>query len=126
MRYAIALTPAQATVVSTALELYARLLIGQPEHIANVFKIERMTEVRDALDALKAVAFPELAQNASYGIHSDKVSDKARQAFDIYSVIRHAMHEHNQDKHTPWHTDAMEPHRTSREENLPEIWRDVL
>lgn len=95
------LTSKQADVLVSALDLYSRILIGQFEEIAHLSLVhnvdmlpekmmERHHQFSDELRKLKErlLAIP---RNGSFGIHSKKVSDLARVAYDIQQVVRNAL-----------------------------------
>jgi hypothetical protein len=44
-------------------------------------------DLRDALDSLKELLFPELGGNASYGIRSDEIPQDAKTAYDLKTVL---------------------------------------
>lgn len=124
-KYRVTLTDAQVAVASAALELYCRLLIGQPEHVLLDQFIVKMPlanveAARNLIGDLKAQVFPGMGPNTSHGIHSSEVSDDARVAFDIQQVLRHGRWLTR--KLPPdWTSDAMAPTRTSTGQALPTI-----
>ena len=44
-------------------------------------------DLRDALGSLKAMLFPELDRNASYGLMSDEIPQDAKTAYDLKTVL---------------------------------------
>lgn len=92
------LTPEQLGVIMQALELHSRMAMGQlgyllehPE-LSSRFMASPMDrdELEEPLNELKRKLFG-LSSNASHGIHSDKIGDQARIAWDIQRVIRHRL-----------------------------------
>jgi hypothetical protein len=84
------LTPEQARVVVSALDLYSRLHIGQFREIGWLFRsnIENVEVVDALLEELRQHCHPGLSPNQSHGIASAKVAEQAKVAWDIQQVIR--------------------------------------
>ena len=99
-RYVLSLNERQARTVVNALDCYTRMFMGQIGFaLDDAYRDICSREQRDrpqldyercynAIGELKAVLFPELHQNASYGITSPEVSETARVAIDIHDVLR--------------------------------------
>jgi hypothetical protein len=70
---------------------------------------------------LRRIYFPELTGiGHSYGIHSEKVSDNARVAFDLIQVIRNKIAWINNPK-GDFFVDFDTPYKTSKEEDLATV-----
>ncbi len=99
--YTLTLNERQAEVVAAALDLYARIGIGQFEEIVSIYEGAQMGlgKTTDAGKLHAAKRFVEDAKheltgfpaNASHGIMSDKVNDTFRVAYDIGKVLRHRL-----------------------------------
>lgn len=119
-QYILTLTRDQAVMVKQACELYARLRIGQFEHIT-----EKILDVRDvtdycnrrdsANDLLKAAACIILGKNI-YGTPEGKKDKPHCRAWNIYAAIRYCMAWHDNpeggwavcfDKPFPWGGEAV-------------------
>jgi len=122
MKYELKLTEQQARVVVQALDFWSRMFLGQVEEIKwhPAVQGRKSMALDSLLRQLKPVIFPELSSHAYFGIHSDKVPDEARQAFDILQVIRHQMWISN-GREPRYVVDADEPMRLSENESLPRI-----
>jgi hypothetical protein len=94
----ITCTEEQANVISEAMNLYMRILMGQLENIPwELFKHGRTFDA-DAMrttmkDAVK-IAFPEMV-GFYYGIYQPQVHEDARIAYDIHQSIRYTLSWHN-------------------------------
>jgi len=97
MEVTLRLTEKQATVITTALDLYSRVLMGQVENVEEVLRwtypklsMEKLQTARLLLNSVKEVlwGFPA---NANHGIHNPEVHDKARQAYDLLQVVRNGV-----------------------------------
>lgn len=82
-------------VLVKALDLYARIQMGQVSQLTNPYLIPLpdadYSEVNDKIIALKKSMFPELPEKSYYSIKSKKVADTIRQAVDILEVINHKL-----------------------------------
>lgn len=88
----LTLNEEQARVIINALDLYTRINIGQIRAISDVFLFRRKwnwDEFHFYANGLKKTLFPDLQENESYGVHSSKVNESARIAWDIHQVLRH-------------------------------------
>lgn len=93
----LSVTDRQLSIIREALELYDRLLMGQIEtNLWNLYIFNRREidheEFSEACRRLKQVVFPELAQNASYGVgwkEDDPRGQRSQIAYEIEAMIRH-------------------------------------
>jgi hypothetical protein len=97
MEVILRLTEKQATVITTALDLYSRVLIGQVENVEEVLRwtypklsTEKLQTARLLLNSVKDVLWG-FSPGASHGIHNPEVQDNARQAFDLLQVVRNGV-----------------------------------
>ena len=95
MKVIIELSEGQAELVKKSLDLYSRILTGQLGEIEYLFRFYDnkydKDKVSKILDDLKLELFPELNSNSYHSIHSDKINDSARVAYDMLQVIRFHM-----------------------------------
>lgn len=94
--FKLTLTEKQAHIVITALDLYTRIGIGQIERVMELFSEVYWKDIPNVERARQLVlefkeALTGYPMNASHGIHSDKVRDTFRAAYDITQVLRHAV-----------------------------------
>lgn len=87
----LTLNVTQANLVSRAMELYTRLMIGQISAV-----LEEHTDLSwDDREAIHRFArmyiFPEHGSNGGPGICSDETSEKAKIAWDISATMRQAL-----------------------------------
>lgn len=88
--YNLTLTHEQMDVLQRACDLYTRVQMGQFWSVAEVFFSEDCYhQLRDAANALKPIAFPDLAPNGYHGICSDKTPESAKISWDLQCVMRH-------------------------------------
>lgn len=86
----------QARIVSQATELLARLHLGQIGHVMDEIimradiTVEQAERIRE-LSELLGTVITDMPPNASFGIGSPKVPDRARVAFDIYQAVRNRL-----------------------------------
>lgn len=117
------LTKKQACLVMEALDMYARLNMGQFEMIKELptiaerivgedydFAVPELTEARNLLFGMT------MGINGSYGINSDYVHDDARLACDIKEVIRHEFWKQNPNRSS----DTVDSTITFRSHSEPE------
>ena len=101
-RYILTLTPEQEIIVEQALELIARLRIGQFERIAELLCDPRdiyYCKRRDlARDLLRLAAIVVFGRNACNYPDIKKKSEEHERAWTIYSVLRHARSWHENPK----------------------------
>lgn len=93
--YNLTLTETQVEVLWKALDLYARIGIGQLEAVCYCHEHrDQYLPNREAAEAHLAevkLLLTGCGVNSSFGITSDKVPDTYRVAFDMHNVIRHAL-----------------------------------
>lgn len=90
------ITEDEPAMLLYALEHYARIGLGQFHHLDFLmsylgFEFDDYEEKERVLQEIKSVFFPDFSYNASHGIFSDKVSEKAKVAWDIYQVMRYSL-----------------------------------
>lgn len=97
-RYALLVTQRQAQLIENAMDLYARLLLGQTEVIEALARDGYVRhqlrgrhadfdEIRLACEALKHALTGHSASD-SFGIFHARVHDSARVAWDLAKVVR--------------------------------------
>jgi hypothetical protein len=89
-KYTLTLDEEQANVLSQACELLSRIYMGQLNSIADCFVTMdgiKYSELGDKLREL--VPLVTGVPNGFYAIHSKKLPDTARVAWDLHQVIRH-------------------------------------
>lgn len=90
----IEMSEKQMLVMREALEFYSRFLSGELDAIPDelTFKCSRegrADELRDSLQNLKTILFPELRPNEAYGISAPKTGDYAAERRQIsYEMYR--------------------------------------
>ena len=100
-KYKLIITEKQANRIIKALDLYTRLSAGQINELNEItFEKNKKgfnTEAsQGTLALLQREMFPSLGSlSASYGIYSQKLPDRIREAYDIFKVM---MYEFNKDK----------------------------
>ena len=90
--YTIEVTKAQAEVISTACELFARLRMGQFYDI--VWKVfpDRMSEVNlSEIEKHLEVAGKLLRNKGSHESNDSERTEKSRRAWDLHQVIRYRL-----------------------------------
>jgi len=99
-KYNLRITEDQADIIMLALDLYTRLSVGQFHNLKDI-SFEKDKEgmnkepSEETLKKLHTEMFPSLmSYNASYGIHSPKLPDKIREAYDIYKVMMYEFNKH--------------------------------
>lgn len=100
--YRLTASREQVGLIASALDMDSRLALGQLERILEhpVVNLKVTGDNRKQaeyhLHQLKAILFG-FPPNASHGIHHTEVPDRARQAYDIQTVLRHrlAWDQHN-------------------------------
>lgn len=131
--FQLTLSEAQLGVMCAACELLGRVHMGQLTLVSDesywIPKSDHNSkpEVHEALQThLRAAenAWKELygmpnPSNGHPGIHSEKISDRARVAFDLYQVMRHTLWVAQPEAERPKHCVATSPgFRTSTQELL--------
>ena len=90
-------------IILEALDLYTRLNIGQFDSLLNLRSITKNNEsdITQPLTQIRNQLFDlNVGLNGSHGIHSNKVDDSARLAFDIRQVIRHELWKNNPNRNS--------------------------
>jgi len=131
-QYRLTLSSQQVAVVRDALELYARLRMGQldearhhvPATTGVKYDLKASHILRDRLLELVPIA-TGLGPNQYHSLKSGEVSPAARIAWDIQQVLRYAMWlarpEAERQKYPPWWVFARPPDRTSELCCLPDL-----
>ena len=97
-KYLLELDEAHIKAILPALDLAARLHIGQlgmvSEYLVfNVNTPNKVNHFNDAvtshLEAIKKIFFQEGSLNAGYGINNPAVAETARLILDVHDVLRH-------------------------------------
>jgi hypothetical protein len=94
-KYKLTVSEQQAAIIANALDLFSRIGLGQFEEIMRVYDrnhvvpLEAREQARNFLKAAKIEVGH--TSNGSFGIHSPKVSDDFRAAYDLLQVIRHRL-----------------------------------
>jgi len=128
----------QAYTLMNAMEMYARLHIGQFDHIDTEFAWNGQNcngedrhfwenssvraSLRKHLTEAREIIFPELrviGPNGSHGIYSHKISPSAHNAWDIYQVVRHTLAVHREPNPIGFSTSYNEPMQVSEKNPLP-------
>ncbi len=96
-KYSLVVNVEQARIICQALEIYSRLKHGQISELRELFRDRWCApdspfnwSTEPLLDSLKAVIFPDLEKNASYGV-GNKVYPESTVAWDIMQVLRHRL-----------------------------------
>lgn len=130
-KWSLEINHEQALVLKNALDFYSRIQMGQLEevyHVAvmalNKYKSVSREDMDRAVRQLKKVLFPELMENSSHGIHSEKINDLARVAWDLQQVIRNRLafdlHPPENDQ-LPWNVDYDTPQQSSSKVRLAKM-----
>jgi len=82
----------QAYLISNTCEMVARLHMGQIAVLQDIAPDISFDQCKIA----KQILFPKLIQGGYHGIRSEKISDDARQLFDIHQVMIHYLSWRNQ------------------------------
>ena len=135
----ITMTIDQAYTVMNAMEFYARIHIGQFDHIDWEFVMAQdcngkdrdfwrnekdREDLRRMLDTSRDIIFPELKQigrGGSHGIYSHAISPRAHNAWDIYQVIRRELAIHREPNPTSYSTSYNTPMSVSESNPLPVV-----
>jgi len=98
VKYKMELNGRQAKIIEMALELYARMLIGQMNFPIQDLFMSRLIEkdidpqkLGSELEKVRQRIFPEFPPNASYGICGPDTDDRAQIAWDIQQVLRNRL-----------------------------------
>lgn len=93
-KYKITVTEAQMRTMERALDLYARIGMGQLDEIVYVQSVfcnrdsREIDLAREIVSCAKQVLYPELSKGASYGIMAHEVSQEFKVAFDMRTGIK--------------------------------------
>lgn len=97
-KYNLTLNQRQAEIVAAALDLYARIGIGQFEEILTIYDAGMgfQTPPNKAIAAKRSLEDAKFEMtgfhpNASHGIPSPAVNDTFKVAFDICKVVKHRL-----------------------------------
>ena len=85
------LTEEQARVITKALDLFMRIRMGQIDELLHICDVPlgKMTDAREAAQALTQIIFPDMSKFSYYSIYSDKVGREGHIAHDLCTSIRH-------------------------------------
>lgn len=122
-KYVLTLTREQAATARDALELYARLKIGQfnriTEMMLNVKSVDDYCKRRDlANDLLKIVAGIIFGRNI-YGTPDVHADAEHHRAWGIYATLRYHMAWHDKPEGNSWSVDFDKPYSMD-DQPLPE------
>ena len=124
------LNEAQAKIIASSCEFLARIHLGQLDelnvhlfHLHNS-KVEEKSQLWEMLntrlrDAERVISALYGMSGGHPGIHSEKVPDTARAAFDIYRVLRHQIWQLRDGERCHACNDAQTPTQFSTEHSLP-------
>ena len=92
----LTLTEEQADILLMALDTYNRLMMGQFNAVSDLFPARDFDrgKAAAALQAARQAVMPELDPRGYHGIESREIPDRARIAFDVEQVLRHALSWH--------------------------------
>jgi len=90
MKYKITADRKQVRIIQRALNFYFRSYLGQLDLFHHDISYDDSRMLEGMLQHLMG-----LSRGESYGIHSKKIDDEARNACDIHDVIRHQMWKDN-------------------------------
>ena len=92
----LTLTEEQADTLLMALDTYSRLKMGQFNAVSDLFPARDFDrgKAAAALQAARQAVMPELDPRGYHGIESREIPDRARIAFDVEQVLRHALSWH--------------------------------
>lgn len=126
MKLTITLSDKQADVLAKALDLYARVMVGQLEIVEEVLRFshgdldrDRLFQARGLLDSAKTLLWG-FSPGASYGIHNNRAPDAARQAYDIMRAIQSCI-ARTRAAQSSGVLKGEPPRQTSLEEKIPEV-----
>lgn len=120
--YMLELSERQAQLISNAVELYARMGLGQFEMLNYFFgkPTGALEQAREHLDSLRLIKNGSL--NSHPGIGSDSVDDDYRILFDLHRVIRHRLAWDRDPQATGWRGVNFDtPMKLSKNQDLAKI-----
>ena len=121
-QYVLTLSERQAQLISNAVELNARLGMGQFEELACFFwsKGGSIEEARSHIDSLRLIKNGSL--NSSPGIRSESIDDDYRVLYDLHQSIRHRLAWDRDPQATVWRGVRYDtPRQLSKDEPLATI-----
>jgi|GEM_PF-2951717 len=129
MDFQLQMTIKQAQVLNESVEFFSRILMGQLEEVAEHTPrlsdesfddwLVRRDKVRYLLKEAKEIYTGFYHPGTNFGIHSPRISDSARVAFDLHQVVRQCLHRSenpNPQGMARWSTWNDDPMRTSTTE----------
>ena len=120
--YTLEISERQAQLISNAVELYARMGLGQFEMLDHFFWKPKgaLEQAREHLNSLRLIKNGSL--NSNPGISSDLVDDDCRVLFDLHRVIRHRLAWDRDPQATGWKGVAFDtPRQLSESQDLAKI-----
>lgn len=115
-RYRLEVSQRQAQLISNAVELYARLGMGQYVMLEYFFwgDLNALEKARPHLNDLQII------KNEAF--HGKKLDDAFRILYDIHQVVRYRLAiDRPQKKKMPWSVDCRDPLQTSSVQPLAKI-----
>lgn len=111
-RYTIELDDDHIRVFINAMDLFARIGMGQIEEIANIammndiYDVNQIEHVRQLCKEIKTGL--HIPTNGSMGINSNKVPSQHKIAWDMQCVVRQVVAQvEGHGKHSVWHQDPL-------------------
>lgn len=113
----------QAEVMMAALDLYARLGVGQLQEVLQHPSIRpreyNRLEIEGLLDMVKMEVFPELEHpNAYHSISSEKTVEESKIAIEMNDVVRHTLAWHKKPEGSTWDVRFQKPQQYSEEKHI--------
>jgi hypothetical protein len=123
--YTLKINDQHRGVIQEALDMYARVLMGQwgivSEKLMFQLEADQCHRLKDHLDAAK-LEILGFQGGASHGIHSREIRDDARVAFDLHQVLRHAAYKRRpEEKQKGYGVDAYPASKSSTEVSLAQV-----
>lgn len=120
MKIHLELNQKQAETMKQALELFARIGMGQLHdlkfHPAFQKRNYDRQEVDEWLDKVKETVFDDLyGRGHSYGIRHENTHEASKEAYDMYQVIRHALAWNRNPEGHFWSVEFDEPTQFSQQ-----------
>jgi hypothetical protein len=128
----ITMTVKQARLQMRAMDLYMRILMGQFEEIEHMFfffgeegeKFKRKPEDHEKMHIhlkwLKKFVYPQLSENAYWGITGQPCPEEATMIYDMYKTMDNAISWHQNPK-GGWTVNFDKPMHWYKELPLPEV-----
>jgi len=127
----ITLSVAQARILRNAIDLLHRLRLGQVDELrtvwtdrfiakANVNTWDDQNAIVKLCNIIKSIVYPELPDNASYGVGSPELTVDDQRMYEIYKVLAHALWLSNPGR-VPYTVDGDDPYllRYSGDPKIP-------